>query len=132
MNKPLVLLSGGSSNIFRTFFVDGHPNPGSTICESERPFLLGFSSSLHPITIDGFERDTFILQAEVIEVKAQKPNEAILALGKVDTDPQFLFPMNNGVKVREASQRPSHGQNGSAPKAGDRVSFRLGYPALCR
>lgn len=45
----------------------------------------------------------FMLEAEVIEVKAQKPEEAILALGKVDTDPHFLFPMNNGVKVREAS-----------------------------
>jgi len=44
-----------------------------------------------------------MLQVEVIEVKAKKTGEAILALGKLDTDPQFLFPMNPGVIVQEAS-----------------------------
>jgi len=87
---------------------------------------------LNPITIDGFERDTFILQVEVIEVKAKKPGEAILALGKIDTDPQFLFPMNPGVIVREASSDHLMVRMDPLPRVGDWVSFRLGYPALCR
>jgi predicted amino acid racemase len=132
MRKPLALLSGGSSNIFRTFFADGHPNPGVNHLRIGTAILLGFSSSLNPVTLNGFERDTFILEAEVIEVKAQKPGEAILALGRVDTDPQFLFPMNNGVTVREASSDHLMVRMDPPCKVGDRVSFRLGYPALCR
>jgi predicted amino acid racemase len=132
LDKPPAMLSGGSSNIFRTLAVEGQPNPGINHLRIGTAILLGFSSSLNPITIDGFERDTFILQVEVIEVKAKKPGEAILALGKIDTDPQFLFPMNPGVIVREASSDHLMVRMGPPPRVGDWVSFRLGYPALCR
>jgi predicted amino acid racemase len=131
LDKP-TMLSGGSSNIFRTLAVEGQPNPGINHLRIGTAILLGFSSSLNPITIDGFERDTFILQVEVIEVKAKKPGEAILALGKLDTDPQFLFPMNPGVIIREASSDHLMVRMGPPPRVGDWVSFRLGYPALCR
>jgi predicted amino acid racemase len=132
LGKPPAMLSGGSSNIFRSIAVNGHPNPGINHLRVGTAILLGFASSLNPITIDGFERDTFILQAEVIEVKAGKSGEAILALGKLDTDPQFLFPMDRGVKVRDATSDHLVVQMDPAPQAGDWVSFRLGYPALCR
>jgi predicted amino acid racemase len=132
VGKPQALLSGGSSNILRTIAVEGHPNPGINHLRVGTAILLGFSSSLNPITIDGFERDTFILQAEVIEVKAGKTDEAILALGKLDTDPQFLFPMNRGVKVRDASSDHLMVRMDPPHQVGDWVSFRLGYPALCR
>jgi predicted amino acid racemase len=53
-------------------------------------------------------------------------------LGKIDTDPQFLFPMNPGVIIREASSDHLMVRMGPPPRVGDWVSFRLGYPALCR
>jgi predicted amino acid racemase len=126
------VLSGGSSNILRTLAVEGHPNPGINHLRIGTAILLGFSSSLNPITIDGFEPDTFILQVEVIEVKQGQAGEAILALGKIDTDPQFLFPMKPGVTVRDASSDHLMVRMDPCPNVGDRVSFRLGYPALCR
>lgn len=132
LGSPPAVLSGGSSNIFRTLMVEGHPNPGINHLRIGTAILLGFSSSLHPITLEGFERDTFILQVEVIEVKAGKPGEAILALGKIDTDPQFLFPLNPGVKVRDASSDHLMVRMDPSPRVGDWVPFRLGYPALCR
>ena len=73
LGKPLALLSGGSSNILRTLAVEGHSNPGINHLRIGTAILLGFSSSLNPITIDGFERDTFVLQVEVIEVKQGRP-----------------------------------------------------------
>jgi predicted amino acid racemase len=132
LGKPLAVLSGGSSNILRTIAVEGHPNPGINHLRLGTAILLGFSSSLNPITLDGFERDTFILRVEVIEVKQGQTGEAILALGKIDTDPQFLFPMKPGVNVRDASSDHLMVRMGPCPSVGDRVSFRLGYPALCR
>ncbi len=132
LGKPLGVLSGGSSNILRTLAVEGHANPGINHLRIGTAILLGFASSLNPITIDGFERDTFILQVEVIEVKQGQTGEAILALGKVDTDPQFLFPLKPGVNVRDASSDHLMVRMDPCPSVGDRVSFRLGYPALCR
>jgi predicted amino acid racemase len=132
IGNPLALLSGGSSNIFRTFAVDGHPNSGVNHLRIGTAILLGFSSSLNPVTIAGFERDTFILQAEVIEVKAGQNGEAILALGKIDTDPTFLFPVRPGVTLRDASSDHLMVRMDPPARVGDWVSFRLGYPALCR
>jgi predicted amino acid racemase len=132
LGSPPGLLSGGSSNIFRTLMVEGRPNPGINHLRIGTAVLLGFSSSLNPITIEGFERDTFILQAEVIEVKAGKTGEAILSLGKLDTDPQFLFPLNPGVALRDASSDHLMVRTEPPARVGDWVSFRLGYPALSR
>jgi predicted amino acid racemase len=132
LGKPFALLSAGSSNIFRTFAVEGRLIPGINHLRIGTAILLGFSSSLNPFTIPGFERDTFVLQAEVIEVKSGNPTEAILALGKIDTDPQFLFPLNRGVSVRDASSDHLMVRLDQAGRVGDWVSFGLGYPALCR
>jgi predicted amino acid racemase len=130
--QPPALLSAGSSNIFRTLAVEGRPNPGINHLRIGTAILLGFSSSLNPITIDGFERDTFVLQVEVIEVKTKKPGQAILALGKLDADPQFLFPLNPDLIVREASSDHLTIQTDTPSRVGDWISFRLGYPALSR
>jgi predicted amino acid racemase len=53
-------------------------------------------------------------------------------LGKVETDPQFLFPVSPGVRVREATSDHLMVRVEPPPRVGDWVSFRLGYPALCR
>jgi predicted amino acid racemase len=132
LGRPPAMLSGGSSNIFRTLMVEGHPNPGINHLRIGTAILLGFASSLNPIIIDGFERDTFMLKVEVIEVKTGKPGEAILALGRIDTDPRFLFPVSPGVNVGDASSDHLMVRMDPPPRVGDWVSFRLGYPALCR
>jgi predicted amino acid racemase len=132
LGKPLAMLSGGSSNIFRTIAVEGRSNPGINHLRIGTAILLGFSSSLNPVTIDGFERDTFVLSAEVIEVKHRRPGEAILALGRVDTDPQFLFPLTPGLRVKDATSDHLLVSTGNRVRLGDWVLFHLGYPALCR
>jgi len=132
LGRPLALLSGGSSNIFRTVALEGHANPGINHLRVGTAILLGFSSSLNPVTIKGFRRNTFVLKAEVIEVKAHSKCEAILSLGKLDTDPQFLFPMTTGLRVRDATSDHLMVRLEPPPRVGDWVSFRLGYPALAR
>jgi predicted amino acid racemase len=132
LGKPLAMLSGGSSNIFRTIAVEGHSNPGINHLRIGTAILLGFSSSLNPVTIDGFERDTFVLSAEVIEVKLRRPGEAILALGKIDTDPQFLFPLTPGLRVKDATSDHLLVSTENRVRLGDWIPFHLGYPALCR
>lgn len=132
LGKPLELLSGGSSNIFRTLAVEGHPNPGVNHLRIGTAILLGFASSLNPITIEGFERDTFVLSAEVIEAKNRREGEAILALGKIDVDPRFLFPLTPGLTVKEATSDHLLVAMKSRPRVGDWIPFHLGYPALCR
>jgi predicted amino acid racemase len=53
-------------------------------------------------------------------------------LGRVDTDPKFLFPVRPGVTVRDASSDHLMVRMDPPARVGDWVSFRLGYPALCR
>ncbi|MEJ5360009.1 MAG: alanine racemase [Desulfobacterales bacterium] len=130
--RPLAVVSGGSSNIFHALAVDGQPNPGVNHLRIGTAILLGFSSSLEPVTLPGFERDTFRLEAEVIEVKTGSPPEAILALGTIEVEPRFLFPLQSGVAVREASSDHLLVRLPGPARAGDRLSFRLGYPALSR
>lgn len=130
--RPLALLSGGSSNVFRTLAVEGHPNPGINHLRIGTAMLLGFASSLDPVTLPGYERDTFRLEAEVIEVKEGGEGEAILALGTIETEPRFLFPLQTGVAVRGATSDHLLVRLPEAVRTGDRLAFRLGYPALCR
>jgi ornithine racemase len=130
--RPVGRISGGSSVILRTIAVEGRPNPGIGELRIGTAVLLGFAASIDPVTIEGLERDTMVLRAEVIEVKPDGSGEALLALGKVETDPQFLWPITPGVRVREASSDHLMVRMEPAPRVGDWVSFRLGYPALCR
>ncbi len=132
LGEPLPVLSGGSSNIFRTLMIDGHPNPGVNQLRVGTAVLLGFRSSLDPVALPGYERDTFLLEAELIEKKPGGSGRAILALGKVDTDPQFLFPMDPSVRILDASSDHLVIGAPSTANVGDLVSFRVGYPALCR
>ncbi len=131
-DEPLAVVSGGASNVFQLLAVDGHPNPGVNHLRIGTAILLGFSSSLEPVTLPGYERDTFRLEAEVIEVKSGSPPEAILALGTIEVEPRFLFPLQNGVAVREASSDHLLVRLPGPARPGDRLSFRLGYPALSR
>jgi predicted amino acid racemase len=128
-------ISGGSSNVFRALTVEDHQNPGINHLRIGTAILLGFSSSLNPTTIPGFERDTFIMEAEVIETKVKKSREAILAVGQLDIEPRFLFPVLPGVIVRDATSdhlMVNVDEMTPEPQVGDFLSFRLGYPALAK
>jgi len=96
---------------------------------------LGISSSIGPKRIEGFCHDTFILDAEFIEVKQRNRPIGILSLGQLDTEPEHLFPTSPGVGVVEASSDHTVvgiTESPRPPKVGDRVSFHLGDYALSR
>jgi predicted amino acid racemase len=130
--RPIGRLSGGSSNIFRTIAVEGRGNPGIGELRIGTAVLLGFASSIDPVTIPGLDRDTVLLRAQVIEVKADGSGEALLAIGKIETDPAFLWPVPPGIRVRDATSDHLMLRSDSPLRVGDWVSFRTGYPALCR
>jgi predicted amino acid racemase len=135
MGIRLPVISGGSSNVFRSLAVEDHQNPGINHLRVGTAILLGFSSSLNPVTIPGFERDTFIMEAEVIEMKVKKTREAILAVGRLDIEPRFLVPVAPGAVVRDATSdhlMVNVDKMNPEPNVGDFLSFRLGYPALAK
>ena len=131
----LPVLSGGSSNVFRSLMLEGRSVPGMNQLRIGTAILLGLSASIGPRRIQGFHHDTFLLDAELIEVKRRDKTFGILSLGTLDVDPQFLFPTQPGVRVLRATSdhtlvdltesRVSWG-------VGDRLVFELGYPALSR
>jgi predicted amino acid racemase len=112
-----------------------------------------------PITqegIEGFEHDTFHLQAEVIESirKPSKPNgevtfdafgqvpqvkdeglmnRAILAIGTQDVDPSGCQPLDPGLRIIGTTSDHMVIDSGEKVlKVGDVVEFRLHYRALLR
>jgi ornithine racemase len=131
---PLTIVSGGSTNVFRTVVLDREPCRGITQLRIGTAVLLGLSASIGPVAIEGFHRDAFVLDAEVIELKGREKSTAILSLGKLDADPEFLFPLESGMKVLEATSDHLllHVGNAGKPCLGDRIPFLLGYPALSR
>lgn len=132
IGRPIGRLSGGSSNIFRTIAVEGRENPGIGELRIGTAVLLGFASSIDPVTIPGLDRETVLLRAQVIEVKADGSGDALLAIGKIETDPGFLWPVLQGIRVRDATSDHLMLASDSPLRVGDWVSFRTGYPALCR
>jgi ornithine racemase len=131
---PLRVISGGSTNVFRTLVLDNNPVPGITQLRIGTAVLLGLAASIGPEPIEGFHQDAFVLDAEVIEIKGKENLTAILSLGKLDTDRDFLFPSDTRMKVIDATSDHLLLQIGDAEeiRVGSRVTFLLGYPALSR
>jgi predicted amino acid racemase len=130
----LPLRSGGSSNVFHTLLLDGELPPAINHLRIGTAPLLGISSSHGPRGIEGWDRDTFLLEAEVIEVKRGRP-EALLALGHLDAPSEYLYPRDPGVVVLRSSSDHTVVDFEKAPAplgAGDRLKFHLGYYALNR
>ena len=131
----LSAVSGGSTNVFSSLTLAGKHIAGVNQLRIGTAILLGISSSIGPRHIEGFYNDTFVLDAELIEVKKRDRLLGILSLGKLDTEPEQLFPVSPGVTVVKSTsdhivvdltelQQP--------PRVGDRISFQLGYFALSR
>jgi predicted amino acid racemase len=134
-NTPLSVVSGGSSNVFRSLVLEGEPLPGLNQLRIGTAILLGLSASIGPRRIQGFHHDTCLLVAELTEIKRKDRTLGLLALGTLDVDPQFLFPAQPGIAVlRGTSDHTLVDLTESALsfKVGDRLVFELGYPALSR
>ena len=99
----LPVVSGGSSNVFRSLVLEGRSVPGMNQLRIGTAILLGLSASIGPRRIQGFHHDTFLLDAELIEVKRRDRTFGILSLGTLDVDPQFLFPSEPGIRVLRAT-----------------------------
>lgn len=131
----LPVLSGGSSNVFRSLMLEGRSVPGMNQLRIGTAILLGLSASIGPRRIQGFHHDTFLLDAELIEVKRRDKTFGILSLGTLDVDPQFLFPTQPGVRVVRATSDHTLvdlTESQVSWGVGDRLVFELGYPALSR
>jgi predicted amino acid racemase len=134
-NTSLSVVSGGSSNVFRSLVLEGESVPGMNQLRIGTAVLLGLSASIGPRRIPGFHQDTFVLDAEIIEVKTTDRILGILALGTLDVDPQFLFPTQPGVRVLRATSDHTLVDLSECPapyRVGGRLVFELGYPALSR
>jgi len=131
----LSIVSGGSTNVFHSLTLEGKSIARVNQLRIGTAILLGISSSIGPIHIEGFHHDTFVLEAELIEVKKRDRLLGILSLGQIDTEPQYLFPTFPGVTVIASSSDHTIVDLTDSPQSlhvGDCVSFRLGYFALAR
>ncbi len=129
------VISGGSTNVFGNFFFEQSPVQGVNQLRIGTAILLGISSSIGPRRIQGFHQDTFVLRAELIELKKRERVFGILSLGQLDTAPEFLFPLSPGLKVVRASSDHTLvdvTEMNPRPRVGDTLAFQLGYSSLTR
>ena len=131
----LPVISGGSSYAFCGVTMAGERVEGVNQLRIGMTILQGIARSKGPELVEGFHHDTFILSAELIEVKQRDRLLGILAIGKIDTDPDQLYPVRPEVRVVRATSDHTVVDLTDvqpAPQVGDRVSFGLGYFALSR
>lgn len=126
---PVRVLSGGASNVLELAVDDTLPLEINQLRLGTAP-LLGLFTSHGPRPIKRFERDTFVLEAEVIEAKRDRP-EALLALGHVDAPMEYLYPITPGVEVVRQSSDHTLVRSNELEVSGT-VRFHLGYNALTR
>lgn len=127
---PLRVVSGGASNVLE-LVVDGTLPAGVNQLRLGTAPLLGLYTSHGPRPIDGWERDTCVLDAEVIEVKRAR-SEAILALGHVDAPMDYLYPTVPGIEILRQTSDHTVVRFDEPLTLSSVVRFRLGYNALAR
>ena len=131
----LPLISGGSTNVFRALTWKQKHVPGVSQLRLGTVILLGIASSRGPIRVEELHQDTFVLDAEIIEIKPRDRLLGILSLGKLDSEASQLFPTSPGVSVLDmSSDHTIVDLSGMSPRprVGDRLAFELGYTALSR
>ena len=152
---PVPLVSGGSTVLVKDL-MEGTVPLGINHCRMGELWLAGRDPG-RGCGVPGFRQDCFVLEAELIEVK-DKPSKPIgpiggdafghvierpdlgpmrrglLALGKQDTELDSLFPTDGRVRVLGGSSDHTVVDLTDAPeyRAGDVLSFRLGYGAILR
>jgi predicted amino acid racemase len=130
VNLPLRVVSGGASNVLELALDNTLPRGINHLRLGTAP-LLGLFTSHGPRPIEGWERDTFIAEAEVLEVKRDRA-EALLALGHVDAPMDSLYPATPGVELLRQSSDQTVVRFTERLAVSDVVPFRLGYTALTR
>jgi predicted amino acid racemase len=131
----LPVISGGSTNVFHSLIFEGKNVKGVNQLRIGTAILLGISSSIGPVLIKDFHHDTFVLDAELIEVKQRDRLYGILSIGRMDTEPEYLFPISPGVAAIDASSDHlivDFTDSAETYRVGDRIAFQLGYFALSR
>jgi predicted amino acid racemase len=131
----LPVISGGSTNVFGNFTLENKSIQGVNQLRIGTAILLGISSSIGPSRIQGFHHDTFVLEAELIELKKGDKLLGMLSLGQLDVAQEFLFPVSPGVTIVRASSDHTLvdvTQMDPKPRVGDTFSFQLGYYSLMR
>jgi predicted amino acid racemase len=127
-------LSGGASNVLDAAILKGRlPRAINHLRIGTAP-LLGISTSHGPKVLEGWDRDAFLLEAEIIEVKRGR-RQALLSLGHLDAPYEYLYPKAAGVVLLDASSDHTLVDFSSAPRelaTGDVLVFRLGYCAMNR
>jgi ornithine racemase len=130
----LPLVSGGASNVLHALLVGGElPSAINHLRVGTAP-LLGISTSHGPRVIEGWDRDAFLLEAEVIEVKRHR-SEALLSLGHLEAPSEYLYPTEPGLVVLRSSSDHTvvaFEETSRFLAPGDVVRFRVGYYAMNR
>ncbi|MEF9932923.1 MAG: alanine/ornithine racemase family PLP-dependent enzyme [Cetobacterium sp.] len=133
LQKNLKIISGGnSSSLHLLGKVDFGKVNNLRIGEA---IVLGQETAFGQ-KVKGCFQDTFILQAEIIELKLKENSlRAILALGKQDVDYEALIPLDGSIKVIGASS--DHliidlSNSTTVYDIGDIINFRMGYFSLLR
>ncbi len=129
-SAPLRIVSGGASNVLE-LALDGTLPRGVNHLRLGTAPLLGLFTSHGPRPIDGWERDTCVAEAEVIEVKRDRP-EALVALGHVDAPMDYLYPITPGIETVRQSSDHTVVRFREPLEVSDTVRFRVGYYAMTR
>jgi len=131
----LPIISGGSTNIFRNFILSNKTVKGMNQLRIGTAILLGISSSIGPLRIQGFHHDTFVLKAELIELKKRDRLIGMLSLGQLDAAQEYLSPVSPGVTIVRASSDHTLvdvTDMDPKPRVGNTLAFQLGYYSLMR
>lgn len=152
----LPIVHGGNSSALK-FLFEGQVPQGITNLSIGEGIVLG-RETIDRQPIEGTYQDTFVLSAEIIELKVKDsvPNgvisqdafgnipvfedrgrikRAILAIGRQDVDIENIIPMESGVDILGASS--DHllldvTKSNRDLKVGDEIHFTLGYGALLK
>jgi predicted amino acid racemase len=135
-NINIPVISGGSSNAYHMFLRRNSPIPGINQLRIGTAILLGLSTSVGPARVEGLHSDTCLLKAEITELKSRGGRLiGILGVGLVDTVPELVFPVKEGIKVMKlTSDHTLVDFTGltKSPSIGEKIEFTLGYQALTR
>lgn len=126
-----LIWSGGASNVLHHCLVSDTVPAGVNHLRVGTAPLLGLATSDGPRPIDGWDRDTFLLEAPVIEVK-QGSRELLISLGQVDAPIDYLYPVEEGIRLERASSDHLVVSSEREYAPGELVGFRLGYYAMNR
>lgn len=131
----LPVVSGGSTMLLDPLVLSGDGVSGVNQLRLGTAILLGIHSSVGPQRIPGFHQDTFVVDAELIEIQHRDGIRGLLSMGEIDVDPDYLFPVHPAVTVVRGTS--DHlivdlTEAKPVPQLGDRLAFSLGYYSLCR